>query len=67
MQLNLVDLNLQEVQKLLKNQILVKSDARYTSQQIEDMVGISKAFAIALSANNFENEDGKHLVGPSSF
>ena len=31
--------------KIVKNIILVKSDARYTSQQIADMVRISKAFA----------------------
>ena len=41
--LNLVDLNLQVVQRLLKNKILVKSDANYTSQLIADLDGISKA------------------------
>ena len=51
MHLNLVDLNLKEVKSLLKNKFLVKSDARYTFQQIEDMVGISKAFAMRFRRN----------------
>ena len=40
--LNLLDLNLQVAQRLFKN-ISVKSDARYTFQQIADMVEIRKA------------------------
>ena len=46
MLLNCVDLSLQVVQRLLENKILIKSDARYTSQQIAYVVGISKAFAL---------------------
>ena len=42
------DLNLQVVQKLL---FLIKSDARYTSQLIADMVGISKASALRFWRN----------------
>ena len=48
--LNLVDLNLQVVQRLLKK-YLVKSDARYTSQRIADMVEISKAYALCFWRN----------------
>ena len=46
MLLNLLDLNLQVVQRLLKKMFSVKSDARYTSQLISDIVGISKASAL---------------------
>ena len=34
-----------------KNKLLVKSDARYTSQQIANMVGISKASALRILRN----------------
>ena len=47
--LNLEDLNLQEAQRLLI--FLVKSDARYTSQRIADMVLISKASALCFRRN----------------
>ena len=47
--LNLEDLNLQEAQRLLF--FLVKSDARYTSQRIADMILISKASALCFRRN----------------
>ena len=40
--------------KIVENNFLVKSDARYTFQLIADIVGISKAIALLLA------EDGKH-------
>ena len=57
--LNLVDLNLQVVQILL-NFDLVKPDARYTSQLIADLVGISKVFALRFLATCYETEEGKY-------
>ena len=48
--LNLVDLNLQVVHRFFSSKI-VKSGARYTSRQIADMVGISKAFALSFCRN----------------
>ena len=46
--LNHGDLNLQVVKRLF---FLVKSDARYNSQLIADMVGISKASALRFWRN----------------
>ena len=52
--LNLVDLNLQvySPKSLFKKLFLVKSEAKYTYQQIADMVGISKASELRHEISN---------------
>ena len=65
MLLNLVDLNMQEVQRLLKIFFFSKIRRKiYFSDDCGHGWNF-KSICIALLAKYFENEEGKHLVGPT--
>ena len=61
---NLVDLNLQVVKRCYKT-FLVKSDAKIYFSADCGHGWHFKSLCTALLAEYFENEEGKHLVGPT--
>ena len=66
--LNLVDLSLQVDQGLLKKiKQIVKSDARYTSQQIADIVVISKASVLLILQNILKLKKKRARWVPQNF
>ena len=62
---NIVDLNLQVVQRLLQKNYIVKSDAKIFLSEDCGHGWHFKSIYTALLAKYFENEEGKHLVGPT--